>query len=153
MAFLTVAAIPTGVVVVGIPLAIVTINLVTDLARNRSWTRERWILGKDFALAAVAIAVLNCLLWLQRYLDGVRRLGPAGGEARVAGLLEPAETTLVVALTVLALAGAVLAAVQWLLARPTPRPDRSMSYARIALVNGIGLAPLLVAAVVFAGAR
>jgi hypothetical protein len=71
----------------------------------------------------------------------------------VAGLLEPAETTLVVALTVLALAGAVLAAVQWLLACPTPRPGRSMSYARIALVNGIGLAPLLVAAVRFAGAR
>jgi uncharacterized membrane protein YidH (DUF202 family) len=153
MASLSVTAIPTGVVVVGIPLAIVTVNLVSDLARQRGWRREHWVLGRDFALAAVAIAILNCLLWLQRYLDAVRQLGPGVGEARVERVLEPAETTLVVALLVLTLAGAMLAAVQWLLAPRASPHEPPISYPRIVLINGLGLVPLIVAALVFTGGR
>lgn len=141
-------SLPTGVIVAGIPLAIVAVTLAADLARRRAWTRERWLLGHDFALAAVALAVLDGLLWIRQYLLAVQE---AAGRppAPLDAVLEPAGRSLVLVLAMLAFAALIALALHHHPWAPTAgRPP--MSYARIAVINAIGLLPLVLASLLFA---
>ena len=145
-------------VVIGIPGLIIAVSVLVEGILERRMNREHWILGKDFALASLALYFVSCLEWAQQYVEAGKQATDYAA-AYQAGEPLPDITVIPPEGLTLALyfAGALFSGFMLLVVmlasgsymrnkEKTPRPDPVISYGGVININLWGILPLIISA-------